>query len=105
MGDYAAWGGHNISPITIFARNVGVTNKAVKKWLEEDEDKSTHPCNENLQKILSIVAEYDYERVAELLEKDLFAHEYALGVFKDKVAGFEYPLARNRGVPTKKVVV
>ena len=91
-------GGWNISPQLILARAVGVTKKAVDNWL----DGIKHPCNINVDKILHIASDYDQDRVLHILEEDLFSHQYSLGIFRDSLANYSYPLAENWGVPTKK---
>lgn len=49
------------------AAEVGVTERAVRKWMSS----STHPSNVNLQKMLELAFQLDEQRTREIIKRDL----------------------------------
>jgi len=54
------------------AAEIGVSQQAISKWLDEEE---THPCNKNLDRLLKLAWKTDSNRTLKILrgELDTFA--------------------------------
>jgi hypothetical protein len=57
--------------ISRVAREIGVTEGAVRKWVNYN---STHPSNQNLQKIVRLALELDEDYTRDVLKRDFLRH-------------------------------